>query len=292
MASYKDFLFGGMSGIIATATIQPVDHIKIRIQKIGESQTCGRSKRVRCIAKEVFGRNGVWGFYVGLSPAIVRQATYGTTRLGLYKYIYHSIEQTKGKVSFMCKVGASMFAGFVASIIGNPFDVAMIRLQTNAMLPKHKKKHYKSLSHTMKKMIRKDGVCGLWRGCTPIVLRAMAINLSMLTTYDQIKEEIDKRRDSSGELSKKLIAGAVATIITSTVSLPFDNIKTKVISMTRKSNGNLMYKGFTDCVRKSVRREGARGLWVGLPVYYLVAAPHAMLILLVQDLLHANFNAK
>ena len=42
-----------------------------------------------------------------------------------------------------------------------------------------------------------------------------------------------------------------------------------------------MYKGFSDCLTISVRREGLLGLWVGLPTFITRVAPHAAITLLV-----------
>ena len=33
--SIKDFIFGGLSGMIGTAVIQPIDTVKVRIQLTG-----------------------------------------------------------------------------------------------------------------------------------------------------------------------------------------------------------------------------------------------------------------
>lgn len=38
------------------------------------------------------------------------------------------------------------------------------------------------------KIAREEGILGWWRGCTPTVARAMALNVGMLATYDQTKE--------------------------------------------------------------------------------------------------------
>lgn len=50
------------------------------------------------------------------------------------------------------------------------------------------------------------------------------------------------------------------------------------------------YKGFVDCLTKSVRNEGVTGLWVGLGTYYMRVGPHAMVTVLVQDYLHDIFS--
>ena len=52
------------------------------------------------------------------------------------------------------------------------------------------------------------------------------------------------------------------------MSLPFDNIKTKLQKMKAGSDGKMPYSGVFDCFYKSIRNEGLLKLWVGLPTFY------------------------
>lgn len=72
-------------------------------------------------------------------------------------------------------------------------------------------------------------------------------------------------------------------VIAALVSLPADNIKTKLMKMKPDANGVLPYKGLIDCMGKSVAREGVTGLWVGLPTYIIRISPHAIIALLIND---------
>jgi len=40
------------------------------------------------------------------------------------------------------------------------------------------------------RICKDEGVLTLWRGSTPTIVRGMAINAGMLTTYDEIKERV------------------------------------------------------------------------------------------------------
>lgn len=91
MNQIKPFLFGGLSGICATCTIQPIDTIKVRIQIVSEEKALKtdvngpkRSTSPFKVAGEVWKQSGLLGFYRGLDAAILRQILYGTIRLGLF----------------------------------------------------------------------------------------------------------------------------------------------------------------------------------------------------------------
>ena len=78
-------------------------------------------------------------------------------------------------------------------------------------------------------------------------------------------------------------ASMLSACITSTASLPFDNVKTKLQKMMRFPDGTLPYNGFIDCVGKTVAREGVTGLWAGLPTYYFRVGPHTIITLLASE---------
>lgn len=65
----------------------------------------------------------------------------------------------------------------------------------------------------------------LWRGSAPTVARAMAMNLGMLTSYDEVKERLNKMKGTKDALETRVIASSISGIICSFMSLPFDNCK-------------------------------------------------------------------
>ena len=77
----------------------------------------------------------------------------------------------------------------------------------------------------------------------------------------------------------------IAAIATSTCSLPFDNIKTKLQKMKKSPDGTFPYSGFLDCARKTALNEGVLGFWAGLPTYYFRVGPHSIITLLTAEFL-------
>lgn len=62
--------------IIAQIVTHPMDVLKIRMQVSQDT--------LRNVALLTFSTSGVYGFYKGLSAALLRQLTYTTSRLGIY----------------------------------------------------------------------------------------------------------------------------------------------------------------------------------------------------------------
>ena len=97
----------------------------------------------------------------------------------------------------------------------------------------------------------------------------------------------------------RLAASAMSGVAVACISLPFDNVKTKIMKMKAGKlyiildpQGNLPYKGFIDCFSKSIKNEGVLGMWVGLPTFYSRMAPHAMITVLLQDFFHDMLTKK
>lgn len=58
----------------------------------------------------------------------MRQITYTTTRMGIYKTLLHKYEHEHGRVPLSIKSLYGVFAGFVGSLAGTPSDLILIRL--------------------------------------------------------------------------------------------------------------------------------------------------------------------
>lgn len=290
--SIYDFGFGGLAGMIATFVIQPLDTIKVRIQLIGEQALVGSQKGFFPVAKHLVAQEGFRGLYKGLDAALFRQATYSTTRLGIYKTLFNKIEARDGRVSFLQKLRISLTAGLIGSVVGCPSDLALVRFQSDAFLPPADRRNYKNVFEAFFRIVKEEGVLTLWRGSAPTIGRAAAMNVGMLTTYDEIKERLNKWKGSKDTFGTQIIASMSAGVVASFLSLPFDNIKIKLQNMKLNSQGQLPYKGMLDCFAKSVKREKFTGLWIGFPTFVVRVGKHSVLILIIQDLLHSNFNPK
>lgn len=243
------------------------------------------------IAKDILSKEGPRSFYKGLDCALFRQATYGTARLGLYKMIFDHRMKANGQVGFMEKVSISFFAGAAACLVGNPADLALVRFQSDATLPEAERRNYKHVFEAFGRIVKEEGFMALYTGLGPTVSRAIAMNVGMLSTFDQAKESLNSIKGTKDQMSTRLQASAIAGIACSVMSLPFDNVKTKLQKM-KAVNGVYPYAGVVDCLGQTIAKQGITGLWIGLPTYYVRVAPHAMVTLTIQDVLHQKFGAK
>lgn len=89
-------------------------------------------------------------------------------------------------LSYKAVIG--MAAGGIASVVGTPADVALVRMQADNMLPAAQRRNYTGVGNALTRIVREEGVLSLWRGAAPTVVRAIVLNAALLATADQMKE--------------------------------------------------------------------------------------------------------
>ena len=128
--------------------------------------------------------------------------------------------------------------------MANPADLCLVRMQSDGVLNVAQRRNYKHFWHAMSEVIKSEGITGLWHGSAPTIIRAMALNLGMLGSYDQIKEMLDEC--NSGNKVNKIAASASAGLLAALLSMPFDNVKTKIQRMAPGVDGRMPYRGMVD----------------------------------------------
>ncbi|ETV97866.1 hypothetical protein H310_09193 [Aphanomyces invadans] len=272
------FFIGGASGMVATACIQPMDMVKVQIQ----SRAATAVTSPLAIACELVGSKGVSALYTGLGAGLLRQATYTTARLGIFDVLSTRLKSSSDEtLPFYKRAAAGLVAGGLGSIVGNPCDLVLVRMQTDAHLPPSQQKHYRGVGDAFRRIVVDDGVFSLWKGSFPTVLRAMSLNMGMLAMYDQAKDVFSPLYGPG--TATVFLSSATAGVFASVFSLPFDFVKTRLQSTT-------MYSGFTDCVVQVVQKEGTAAFYRGFSTYYVRIAPHAMITLTVAESLRQWFK--
>jgi len=251
--------------------------IKVRVQANAAS---GGSTNPITIASTMIAEEGFFAMYKGLSAGILRQVVYTGTRLGLYDIFMDNAKGPDGKVSFTNTALCALSAGGLGALVGNPCDLALIRMQTDSMLPPAQRAGYTNVMSALGGIVRNEGFGGLFAGAPPTVTRAMALNLGMLATNSKATEAL-KNAGVTGQPAV-LGASAIAGFMASAMSLPFDYVKTQMQRQKPNAEGVLPYSSSIDCAMKTLATGGPLRFYAGFPTYYIRIAPHAMLVLIMQ----------
>ena len=260
----QPYICGGSAAVFASICVQPMDLVKTRMQLLPKGTS------PVAVASAIVAQSGVAGLYAGLSASIMRQAVYGTARLGLHREFSDRLRarQGGGDLSAAASAGSAMVAGALASIIGTPFDVALVRMQADGMRPAAERRGYTNVFNALARIVREEGVARLWSGFEPTAFRAVAMNVGMMASFDQAKQAIKKANGDN--LITTLSASAIAASCASLTSLPFDMMKTRLQNMKADpATGKMPYANVLDCGRQILAKEGVLAFWRGLSAYYV-----------------------
>lgn len=278
MRAALPFVNGGIAGMVATTVIQPVDMIKVRIQLAGEGTAGGPKTSPIAVARNIVASGKVLDLYTGLSAGLLRQAVYTTARLGFFdtfmKTLTARAQEQGNAIGFKERATAGLAAGGIAAMIGNPADLALIRMQSDGLKPLAERKNYKSVIDALASIAKSEGVGALWAGAAPTVVRAMALNFGQLAFFSEAKVQLKKNTDLSAR-AQTLSASAIAGFFASFFSLPFDFVKTRLQKQSKGPDGKLPYSSMADCFRKVAKQEGVLRFYRGFGTYYIRIAPHA-----------------
>jgi len=256
-------LTGGVAGSVAEIFTIPLDTAKVRLQIQGATLKPGDPIKYNglintalAIAKE----EGPGSLFKGLSAGLQRQMVFASIRIGMYDYVKQLFvaKDFTGEVPLVKKILAALTTGALGIMVANPTDVVKVRLQAEGKLPPGVPRRYNGALDAYSKIIKSEGVKGLWTGIGPNVLRNATINASELATYDEVKSLIVKRKGwMNDNIYAHFVCSAIAGFVAAVVGSPVDVIKTRI--MGAKAG---QYTGVLDCI-VSTAKEGPMAFYGG-----------------------------
>ena len=95
----QPFVCGGMSAMLSSSCIHPIDLAKVRLQLYGVTPRYAFPSVG--MLTSIVKADGITAIYAGLSAALMRQAVYGTARIGLHRYFSEQlVARNDGKPRF------------------------------------------------------------------------------------------------------------------------------------------------------------------------------------------------
>ncbi|XP_011303210.1 mitochondrial 2-oxoglutarate/malate carrier protein-like [Fopius arisanus] len=276
------FLIGGTSGMAATCFVQPLDLIKNRMQLSGTRVS------TMSVVSGIFRNEGVLAMYSGLSAGLMRQATYTTTRLGIYTWLFE-LASKDGQPNFLTKAALGMAAGCVGAFVGTPAEVALIRMTADGRLPIAERRMYKNVFDALFRIIREEGLLTLWRGAIPTMGRAMVVNAAQLASYSQAKQALLETGYFEENIMLHFASSMISGLVTTAASMPVDIAKTRIQNM-KMIDGKPEYKGALDVLGKVLRNEGVFALWKGFFPYYARLGPHTVLTFIFLEQMTSSYK--
>ncbi|GAB4818386.1 hypothetical protein N2152v2_005432 [Parachlorella kessleri] len=158
-------------------------------------------------------------------------------------------------------------AGAITATVVCPLDVLKTRLQVQRKAATQ----YAGIGGGLSKILREEGMRGLYRGLTPTLMALLPNWAVYFTVYERLKTTIGtrvgpKHAHSPGvHMAAAACAGAATMVITNPLWVIKTRLQTQNMGIRMGASKNpAMYKGTIDAFMRIAREEGVAGLYSGL----------------------------
>jgi dicarboxylate transporter 10 len=129
-------------------------------------------------------------------------------------------------------IPAAAIYGFIDALIGNPADIANVRIQNDSSLPPHMRRNYRSVIHAIFRIRKGEGLYGYYRGPWVNCSRAAVIKSCQFATCDGLKTMLIDKAKLRDCKTTHLAASISSRFISTTFCSPIDVVKTQLMSRT------------------------------------------------------------
>lgn len=179
---------------------------------------------------------------------------------------------SKAMAVFRNALSSTLGAAVVATVV-TPLDVVKVRLQAHVCAvggssPCADPLHVDGSFDAVRKIVRQDGMRGLWRGLNVTLLLAVPTTGMYFTLYEAFREQLQSRYPDMSDTTSALVAGASARTATATTASPLELARTSLQAGVGGRNATV-----SSVLRQIGRSSGVGAWWRGLGATLLRDAP-------------------
>lgn len=271
----SQFGAGALAGLVNTLILSPLDVVKTRLQVQGSSSYAATKYRGLFDAlRSMWHEEGFRSYYRGMSASLWAFVP----NWAIYWYTYESFKRKltpQGKrATPIVHVMSALSAGGITAITTAPFWTLKSRLQVD-MSSAVSQRRYRSVSHGFRKIIREEGVSGLYKGLTPTMLGLGHVAIQF-PLYEHIKSTLSGGATEDVKAAHVLIASSISKIAASAVFYPHEVLRTRIQVDSAMRRGSELSR-MANMIGEILKRDGARGFYRGFVTNLMRTVPACML---------------
>ncbi|KAM4059689.1 mitochondrial carrier protein [Hirsutella rhossiliensis] len=277
---------GAIAGLVSRFVIAPLDVVKIRLQLqthpspiSSEPLAAPRdapATRLGAFAtfKHILQHEGLTALWKGNVPAELLYVCYAGVQFAGYRSATLFL-QTALPTRRLPDSAESFIAGATAGVAGTgvtyPLDLLRTRFAAQGQC-----RIYTSLRSAIWEIKRDEGWRGFFRGLGPAWGQVVPFMGIFFVTYEGLRLRLTRLEMPWG--SRDAAAGAVASVVAKTAVFPLDLVR-KRLQVQGPTRSRYIYSDIPEyttalrAVSTIFQREGLRGLYRGLPISLIKAAP-------------------
>ncbi|XP_045652740.1 kidney mitochondrial carrier protein 1 isoform X2 [Ursus americanus] len=270
--NWKPFVYGGLASITAECGTFPIDLTKTRLQIQGQTNDANfKEIRYRGMLHALvrIGREeGLKALYSGIAPAMLRQASYGTIKIGTYQSLKRLFVEHPEDETLLVNVVCGILSGVVSSTIANPTDVLKIRMQAQSSTIQG------GMIGNFINIYQQEGARGLWKGVSLTAQRAAIVVGVELPVYDLTKKHLILSGLMGDTVYTHFLSSFTCGLAGALASNPVDVVRTRMMNQRVLRDGRCSgYTGTLDCLLQTWKNEGFFALYKGFWPNWLRLGP-------------------
>ncbi|KAM3727541.1 Mitochondrial folate transporter/carrier [Dirofilaria immitis] len=272
MEKYEHLIGGFTGGITSTIVCHPLDLLRIRYSANDGNRQRPQYRNYWHATQSIVLSKGYKGLYQGLSPNLIGSAL----SWGFYFQFYHIIKNICEEKTIstgtepLDNVLLGMITGAGILMFTNPIWVAKTRL---CLQYENERVKYRGLLNCLSTVVRNEGIIALYRGFTPGVIGTIHGAIQFML-YNRFKDDRLKRLELPAnhilDTADCLIYSAASKVIATTITFPYQVLR------TRLQDHHTKYNGICDLISKTYGVEGVRGFYKGLLMGNLRQLPNVI----------------
>lgn len=278
-------LAGAIAGLVSRFCIAPLDVLKIRLQLQYHSLAEPLYRRaglnsnspagVVAVAREILRNEGLTAFWKGNIPAEGLYLSYGAVQFLAYRSSNELIDRLgNGRLPGTVKSFlAGAVAGTAATTTTYPLDLLRTRFAAQGT-----EKVYAGLAASVRDITRHEGYTGFFRGLSAGIGQVVPYMGLFFALYEGLKPALAPLELPFS--SSDAVTGVIASVLSKSAVFPLDTVRKRlqVQGPTRAkyigvAKMPVYDRGILNTISVIVKLEGARGLYRGLAVSLIKAAP-------------------
>lgn len=278
------------SHVMVSFIIAPLDVVKIRQQlqvhhwrdaaTVSGPTYRGILSTMRTIARE----EGVKALWKGNISAELLYLTYGGSQFFIYQQTQRLLDTNLKELprSSHAFISGACAGGF-ATTMTYPLDCLRTRFAAQG-----NRKIYQSLSQAVRDIHHQEGAGGFFRGISTALYQIVPNLAIFFGTYEPLKNILVQQLPHTYASWGTALAGGTAGVIAKTIVFPLDlarkRLQVQGVNRSSYVHANIpIYRGALSTMRDVARLEGYRGLFKGLTVSLVKAAPNSAVTMFVYE---------
>jgi len=290
----KDFLAGGISAAISKTAVAPIERVKLLLQVQAASKQIAADQQYKGMVdcfKRIPAEQGVLAYWRGNLANVIRY--FPTQALNFafkdkYKQVFlGGVDKNKQFWRFFAgNLASGGAAGATSLCFVYPLDFARTRLGADVGKGAGQRE-FKGLGDCLAKIVKSDGVSGLYRGFFVSVQGIIIYRAAFFGLYDTAKGMTGK----TNILISWMIAQCVTTV-SGIISYPFDTVRRRLMMQSGRKGGEVMYTGTLDCWGKILKNEGTGAFFKGAFSNVLRGTGGAIVLVMYDEIQVLLFGEK